>query len=194
MRLGRKLLLGLVLAQSLVLAGLAWWWLRRTPPPDDGQDAFASLMRTVHEDGAAAAVNMLSEDVFRAGVDACHREACVAAIFNGDEVRWRQVTVGSGVDRCAGYNHPNCTRQRVAHDLAGVLSDAWLLGCEAQPVRVTPDGPVRPVTCRGIDDRIRLGPGAAGGYIMLGDPRFPGLLPGIYARSARPSADEASRP
>lgn len=188
----RRLVVGLVVAQSLAMAGLVHWWIRRTPDAPTNQDAFGQLMAAVRDDGAAAAVQALGEDVVRAGIEACHREACVADVFNGDEARWRAVVEGSGNDRCAGYTHPNCTRTRVVQALARVLGDAYLLGCTETARAPGPGGEVQlTIACKDFIEQVRLTLGGDDRFILLGEPRFPGFLPRLFARRLR---DPARRP
>ncbi len=182
----RRLIVGLVVAQSLALAGLVYWWIQRGPESPPNQDAFGQLMTTVRRDGAAAAVQTLGEDVVRAGLEACHREACVADVFNGDEARWRAVVEGSGTDRCAGYTHPNCTRTRVVSSLARVLGDAQLLGCAETARAPGPGGELRlTIACRDVTEQVRLALGGDDHYILLGEPRYPGFLPRLFTRRQR---------
>ncbi|MCA9560612.1 MAG: hypothetical protein KC583_18820 [Myxococcales bacterium] len=184
------MILALVVTQSLALAGLVYWWIQRTPDAPRNQDAFDQLMRVVRRDGAAAAVQALGEDVVRAGLEACHREACIADIFNGDEARWRAVVDGSGVDRCAGYAHPNCTRTRVVQSLTRVLRDAHLLGCAEAGRAPGPGGEVRlRVACKDVTEQVRLTLGGDDRFILLGEPRFPGFLPRVFARRAQDPAE-----
>ncbi len=187
----RRVIVGLVVAQSLALAGVVYWLIQRAPEAPTNQDAFDRLMSVVRRDGAAAAVQALGEDVVRAGLEACHREACIADVFNGDEARWRAVVDGSGVDRCAGYSHPNCTRSRVVQSLTGVLGDAYLLGCAETARAPGPGGEVRlTITCKGVTEQVRLALGGDDRMILLGEPRFPGFLPRLFTRRAQDPAGE----
>lgn len=193
---------GLVVLQSLALAALVGWWLyQRAEAGGDG--GFGRLMDRVRDEGAPAGARALGRDVVRAGVEACHFDACIAALFNGDVEHHRRATQDTRTDRCAGYTQAECTPERARRGIEEVLVQAaTFLTCEGGALRKGVGGrAVVDVRCidRGdpthvVADRVHLKADATGGYLVEGVPRFPGFLPEVYADLRRAPPGEADPP
>lgn len=179
----------LVGLQSLALAGFVGWWLmsQDTRAVDGG---FGALLERVRTDGAPTATLSLGRDVVRAGVEACHFEACVATLFNGDMSHYRKTKRDTKTDRCAGYTHDGCTRDRARRGIEDTLKRAaTFLRCEGRPLTMEDASRAYvDVVCvnakdptRKVLDRVHLKVDARGGYLVEGEDRFPGFLPAIYA-------------
>ncbi len=193
----KAVLYSLVGLQSLALALLVGWWLSRGG--GHSEDAgFERLMARVRSEGAAAGVLSLGRDVVRAGVEACHHEACIATMFNGDVERWRRLTRKTNVDRCAGYVQDECTPARARRGIEDTLvRAASFLRCEGRSVRDLGAGRAEiDVICtnendrsRVVTDRVPLKADAKGSYLVEGVDRFPGFLPEVYADLRRAPRD-----
>lgn len=177
----RKVMIALIVVQSLALAALVFWWLY--PRGTAGSGRFDAVMEVVRARGPGPAVELLGRDVLRAGIESCHQEACAVALHGEDVTRWQAAMEAGGRDRCAGFQSPRCTRRSVEAELARVLQQARLHECREGPLTSTLRGPVQTVQCRGFQDAIPLAPAAGdGGYVMLGVPEFPGFLRNVYVR------------
>ncbi len=192
----------LVAVQSLALAGLVGWWLYDGGHrPDDG--GFSRLMQRVREDGATAGLVALGRDVVRAGVEACHLDACIATLFNGDVEHHKRATRQTRVDRCAGYTQSECTPERARRGIEETLVQAaTFLACKGTPPQpIDSSHSVVDVRCIDRDnpshiitDQVHLKAGSSGGFLVEGASRFPGFLPAVYADLQGAPPREADAP
>ncbi len=159
---------------GMVVLGL-WWLLGRGT--DEPLEALAALQVKVQREGPAAAFGSLPDAVVEAGRDACVRDACIAARYEGDRGRWAAAVAARRADPCARFEHAACSASNVRTALLDVLRR--LPSCEVEGTSSRRGERRLRVRCEGRTDFISF-QRAGLGWSLAGEPQFPGLLPNLY--------------
>jgi hypothetical protein len=200
--MSKKWIYALVGLQTIAMAASVGWWLTRRPDrTNDG--GFRRLLQHVRSEGAPAGLVRIGRDVVTAGVEACHFDACIAALFNGDVGHYRRATRQTKTDRCAGYLQEECTPARARRAIVETLKRAAIfLQCKGQPLRrVAPNQATVDIVCTDekdpshtVFDQVTLRATVSGAWLFEGVDRFPGFLPAIYADLMTDPVEEPPTP
>jgi len=155
---------------------LMWVFLR--PSGNDPSQPFLALQHIIERQGPSKAVAALGKGVLTHAANACRREACIQARFNGDRGRWLVAATAKGRDPCLTYHHAPCQMSAIRQALTKVLAKAVTCSVAGR-LRRGRDYRLR-VMCNGVSDFVTVEERSNGMWQLMGEDIYPGFLPRLY--------------
>lgn len=174
-------------AQVVVVLGVGGWLLlggSSETDPDGPAAWFHARMASLEKQHTINVQQFLGRDVMRAADESCHRRACIREKYGGNRGKWATASAASGIDACAGYREPACTRDRLVAALQHTLRYVAVYHCTAEDLPRKGKHIAVKVSCGATSDTVRVSELGQGRFAFVGDDRFPGFMPNLFENVA----------